>query len=711
MTEPRLRGLFARLTVLAVDRRGRVLAAWVVMLVAAVALAPLVGGDYDVDYSTPGSESAAAGALLTERFPGQSGDTVDVVWTSADGARDPAVKPRIAALVERATELPGIGGLQGPPDVSDDGQVGLARLELDRPAWDVPPESGRHLIALARGATGDGLRVEVGGSAIEYAEAGGSPEAIGLIAAGVILLVAFGSVVAAGLPLVVALAGLGVSASLTTVLSAVIDVPEWAPAIAGLIGIGVGVDYALLVVTRFRSALASGADARSAAIEAARTAGRSVLVAGSVVMLSLLGLLLVGFPYLRGVALSSSLAVLVVMAASVTLLPALLAFCGHRVNRLRITRVARAPRAGRASPALAWSRAVQRRPRTAAIAGVAALLALTAPVLGLRLGVPDAGNDAVGSPTRQAFDLVAAGFGPGANGQLVLAARLPDDRAADAFDHLAGEIRRLPGVDSVSPPRVDRDRRAGVLAVVPDAAPQDPATVDLLHRLRRDTIPAAMAASGATVHVGGLTAAIVDQSEALAARLPLFVGGVLCIAFVLLVAAFRAPVVALKAGVLNLLSVGAAYGVVALVAEGGAVGELVGIAPDTPVPPFIPVVMFAVLFGLSMDYEVFLLSRVREDLADHEDTSRAVTSGIAKTARVITAAATIMVAVFLAFVASPEVFLRLMGIGMATAILIDATIVRMVLVPALMQLMGWRNWWIPRWLDAVLPRLGDTSPI
>ena len=701
--------MISRLVAITVDRRGLVLAAWALVLVTAVALAPRLGGDYSVDYATPGSESKAAGALLADRFPGRSGDTVDVVWTAAGGEHDRAVTARIDSLLRRAQALPGVGGLQARPQFSADGRVGLARLELDRPAWDVPPETGRELIALSRGAGGDGLRVEVGGSAIQYAEAGGSPEAIGLIAAGLILLVAFGSVVAAGLPLVVALVGLGVSASLTTMAAAVMDVPEWAPAIAGLIGIGVGVDYALLILTRFRSALADGADARAAAIEAASTAGRSVLVAGSVVMLSLLGLFLVGFPYLRGVAVSASLAVLVVMAASLTLLPALLAWCGPRVNRLRVPGVGRAARPGRASPAAAWSRAVQRRPWTAAIAGSAVLLLLTAPVLGLRLGVPDAGNDPAGSSTREAFDLVAAGFGPGANGQLLLAADLPDRGAVAAFDRMEARIRALPGVASVEPARIDRERHAGVLAVVPAAPPQAPATVDLLHRLRDDAIPDAIASTGATVYVGGLTAAIVDQSEALGARLPLFVGGVLLIAFLLLVAAFRAPLVALKAGILNLLSVGAAYGVVALVAEGGPVGELVGIAPDTPVPPFIPVVMFAILFGLSMDYEVFLLSRVREELAHHADTSGAVTSGIAKTARVITAAATIMVAVFLAFVASPQVFLRLMGIGMATAVLIDATIVRMVLVPSLMELLGRRNWWIPRWLDAVLPRFPLTE--
>ena len=331
-------------------------------------------------------------------------------------------------------------------------------------------------------------------------------------------------------------------------------------------------------------------------------------------------------------------------------------------------------------------------------------------MLGIRWGFPDEGNSPSGSMTREAYELVTSGFGPGANGPLLVAAELPAGSGAQALAELQAEINRTPGVAFASPPRVSPDGRAAVLTVLPETAPQDAATTELVHTLRDDVVPVA-APEGMEVSVGGLTAAVIDQSDYLAGRIPVFVGGVILLSFLLLLVAFRAPLIALKAGVMNLLSVVAAYGVVALAAEGGAFGSLLGIESDTPIPPFIPVMMFAILFGLSMDYEVFLLSRIREEYLRTGDTSQSVADGLAKTARVITAAAAIMVVVFLAFLTSTEVFLKLMGLGMATAILVDATVVRMVLVPAVMQLMGRANWWIPGWLDRLLPRLdGDVAP-
>ena len=413
--------------------------------------------------------------------------------------------------------------------------------------------------------------------------------------------------------------------------------------------------------------------------------GRSVLIAGATVVISLLGLFLMGLPYLYGVALSAILGVLVVMAASITLLPALLAFAGTKVNRLRIPGLGRGSLTSDHTPAARWSRIVQRRPVIALVAASAAVLALSAPMLDLRLGFPDAGNDREGTPTRTAYDMVSRGFGPGANGPLLVVST--DE---PALEQAAPQIRNTPGVAFVAANR-------GVLTVVPTTTPQAPETADLVHRLRSE-LPA-------PVLVGGTTAAFVDQAELVSARLPLFIAGVVGLSFLLLLAAFRSPLIALKAGVMNLLSVGAAYGVISLFAQGGWAGELIGIDTATPVAPFIPVMMFAILFGLSMDYEVFLLSRVREEYLRHGDTAKAVSEGLARTARVITAAAAIMVAVFLAFVTSPEPFLKLLGVGMATAILVDATVVRMVLVPALMQLVGRANWWIPAWLDRALPAL------
>jgi putative drug exporter of the RND superfamily len=693
--------LLTRLAELAVRRRGRMVLAWVAVLVAVLAIAPRVAGDFDEDYSTPGSESKEAAALLAEHFQGSSGDTIDVVWQSRDGVRDPAVATKMDRFLERAGQLEGVGAAD-PPEVSRDGTIAVARLQLDRPSWDVPDETSTDLIAMAEKADERGLRVELGG----VEEEGAPPEAIALLAAAFILLVAFGSVVAAGLPLLAALFGLGISASLIGVVAAVLDVPDWAPAVAGLLGIGVGIDYALLILTRFRAALAAGADRRAATVEAIDTAGRSVLVAGTTVVISILGLFLVGIPSLYGVAISTALAVLVVMAASVTLLPALLALLGPKVDRLRIPGLGRAlRRGGDGAPAARWSRSVQQRPWTAAIAGTAILLLLAAPALGLRLGFPDAGNNPSDTTTRQAYDLVSKGFGPGANGPLVLAVELEGPRAAAELGEFAESLREEKGVASVGEPRRSPAGDAAVFTVVPTTSPQDSATSDLVKRLRDDVIPQATADGGLSVHVGGQTAAFIDESELVASRLPLFIGGVLGLSLLLILAVFRSPAIALKAGVLNLLSVGAAFGVLALFAEGGWAGGLLGIDTATPVPSAIPVIMFAILFGLSMDYEVFLLSRVREHYLRRGEASGAVVEGVARTARVITAAAAIMVVVFLAFVFSDEVFLKLMGVGMATAILVDATVVRMLLVPAVMQLLGDRAWWLPKWLDRRLPRV------
>jgi RND superfamily putative drug exporter len=697
-------GFLARLAELACRRRGWVLLAWIVLLPAAIALGARFAGEFAADYSTPGSESKAAADLIGARFPGSTGDTVDVVWEARSGVRDPAVEAKIERFLARASRLEGVGE-PGRAQVSPDGTIAVARLDLERRVWDVPTESGERLIDMAGKASGDDVRIELGGGVIRNAQGGTSPEFAGLLAAAIVLVITFGSIVAAGLPLLTALFGLGISIGLIGLLALAVDVPEWAPAVAGLMGIGVGIDYSLLVLTRFRAALAAGHNRRDAISDAITTAGRSVLIAGITVVISLLGLFFMGVSYLRGVALSAGLAVLVVMTAAVTLLPALLAFAGERVNRLRIPGLAwtlRPP--GPDAPAARWSRFVQRRPWPAAVIGTAILLALAAPVLGLRLGFPDAGNDQRDTTTRQAYDLIERGFGPGANGPLLVAIDLPR-RDTTQLPRLLRRLRADPAVAFVAPPRVNQSRNAALVAVVPSSSPESPDTEDLVHRLRDHVLPDALAGSGATAHLGGVTPSFVDQSEWVTQRLPLFIAGITVIAALLLLFAFHAPLIALKAGLMNLLSIGAAYGVVALAAEGGTFGQLFGIDTDTPVPPFIPVMMFAILFGLSMDYEVFILSRVREEYLRHGDTSRAVADGLAQTARVITAAGAIMVVVFLAFLLSSEVFLKLLGLGMATAIFVDATIVRMVLVPSVMQLLGRRNWWIPGWLDRVLPRL------
>ena len=527
--------------------------------------------------------------------------------------------------------------------------------------------------------------------------------------AAIVLLIAFGSVVAAGLPLAIALVGLGISSGgLIVLLANVVDVPDWTTAVSGLIGIGVGVDYSLLVLTRFRAAMNEGKDRHDAVVEAVTTAGRSVIIAGATVVIAVLGLALTGLPYMYGVALSASLAVLVVMVAAVTLLPALLSYLGPKVDRLRIPFLGRQLKAegDGESPAARWSHIVQRRPWPFAIAATAVLLALAAPALGMRLGFPDAGNDPPDTMTRKSYDLNAEGFGPGTNGPLVIAADLPADPSAKAeVNSFAKRLRSEPGVAFVPPPVINPEGDAAIVTVIPEGSPQDEETADLVKQLRDEVIPQELGGTGITAEVGGVTAALEDQSDYITDRMPVFIAGVVGLSFLLLLVAFHSPLISLKAAVMNLLSVGAAYGVMTLVADGGAVAELIGIDQEVPIAPFMPVMMFAILFGLSMDYEVFLISRIREEYLKHGDTRRAVADGLAKTARVITAAAAIMVVVFLAFVTAQDTFLKLFGIGLATAVFLDATVVRMVLVPAVMQLLGKRNWWIPNWLERILPRL------
>ena len=576
----------------------------------------------------------------------------------------------------------------------------------------MPKEDGEKLIDAAEANSGDGLEIRLGGDPIYAAQESTSPEGIGFLGAAIVLLIAFGSIIAAGLPLAIALVGLGItSGGLILLLANVVDVPDWTTAVSGLIGIGVGIDYALLVLTRFRSAINQGKTPHDAIVEANTTAGRSVIIAGSTVVIAVLGLFLTGLPYMYGVAISASLAVLVVMIASVTLLPALLAYLGPRVNKLRIPFLGRTLKAegDSHSPAARWSHAVQRRPWIAAIIATAILLALAAPALGMRLGFPDAGNDPPDTMTRQAYDLNTEGFGPGTNGPLVIALELPDQAAESEVDAFVTRLNGEEGVEFVADPVINQDGTAAIVNVIPSSSPQDEETQDLVTRLRDEVVPSELGGTGITAHIGGVTAALDDQSEYITDRMPLFIAGVVGLSFLLLLVAFHSPLISLKAAIMNLLSVTAAYGVMTLFAKGGGLSSLIGIDHEVPIAPFLPVMMFAILFGLSMDYEVFLISRIREEYLKDRNTRRAVADGLAKTARVITAAAAIMVVVFLAFLAAPDVFLKLFGIGLATAIFLDATLVRMVLVPAVMQILGDRNWWIPDWLERVLPRL-DVEP-
>ncbi|MDP9240545.1 MAG: MMPL family transporter [Actinomycetota bacterium] len=719
--EVRRPGPLGRLAGVAYRRRGRVLLGWVAALALAFGLSSLFSGAFSADYVSPGSDSKAALQLLEQRFPAAAGASIDVVVHSDAPVTDPAVKQQVAGLLRKLDAGRHVSGVTDPyttpGSISPDGHTLLATARLDVTNYeDMPIADTKHLMALAHDTQQPGTQIALGGQAVQKAEQGAiGSEGIGLIAAAIILLIMFGSVVAAGLPIMVAVAGLGVSSLLTGVIAAAMPVPDWSTSLAAMMGIGIGIDYALLMVTRFREWRAEGLDAEAATIATLDTAGRSVLLAGSTVIISMFGLFAMGLSFMRGAASVTIVGVFIVMLASVTLFPALLGFFGTRIDRLRLPlprrRRAAAAAATPAGPGelsarwLRWSRLVERHRVIGVLAGVAVLVALATPFFGVTFGFPDAGNDPAGSSNRQAYEMTGQAFGVGANGPLLLVAQLPAGAGPAALTALTNDLAATKGLAAVSPPRLNPAGDTAVLSLIPTTGPQDRATIRLVHHLRDDVIPASTAKTGATAHMGGVTATSVDSTNNVVSRLPLLIGGVVGLSMLLLLIAFRSIAVAVKAAVMNLFSVGAAYGVVALVMQGGWFGRLFGVDTRTPVPAFIPVLMFAVLFGLSMDYEVFLVARMREAWLRTKDNSSAIVSGLAGTARVITAAAAVMIAVFAAFIPSELIFLKVIGIGMAAAIFIDATIVRMLLVPAVMHLLGAANWWMPSGLGRFLPQL------
>jgi RND superfamily putative drug exporter len=694
-------------------QRRLVLILWVAALAGAFALSASFGGETKQDYFQPGSESRAASETLEAKFPQRAGDTVQVVLYSEDGFSPAAVRSSAQDILADLATAPHVMGVVSPfgdsgaDQISQDGKTAYALVALDKTADEYSPAQAKALIEPILAAGDDTVRVEAGGPVAAKSQttpAGG--EGIGLIAAALILLFTFGSVVAMGLPLLIAVFGLGMSIALGELLRRVVDVPDWATYTAAMVGIGVGIDYALLIVTRYRSSLADGRDPRHATLTAIATAGRAVVFAGLTVVVAMLGILLVGQPALVGFAFTASLFVLVTMTASLTLLPALLGFAGRNIERLHVPFVAKNQHVYDATRWYRWSRFIQHRPWIAAIGGLAVLLALAAPLLGIRLGFPDAQNDPKSYTTHQAYDLIADGFGPGFSAPLVLTAQgASGTDLLTASDTLGTELAKVNGVAHVSPAVLNGAGDTAVLTVVPTTSPQDETTEDLVDTLRETVIPDATLDTGLTVAVGGMVASNLDITRGVADRLPLFFGGVLLVSFLLLMMVFRSVVVPLKAVIMNLLASAAAFGVLTLAVSGGSLGDLVGIPQATPVPILLPIGIFAILFGLSMDYEVFLLSRIKEEYDTTGDNALAVADGLAKSARVITAGAAVMITVFVSFVLGQDVFAKMFGIGLAAAVFLDATVVRMVLVPATMELLGDRNWWLPSWLDRLLPNL------
>jgi RND superfamily putative drug exporter len=676
---------------------GLALLLWVLVLAAVTTAATVVGANYKNDTSLPGTDSQRVTDIFTAHQP--QGDTASVqVVMQADGGLE-AERSRVASMLAVVRDLPHVSSVADPfatpGALSTDRRTAYATVSLDVAHADMPVDDVRTVIHRAQDFARPGFQVEVGGDLARNAaeSSGGASEGIGILAALVIMVFLFGSLLAATLPLLTAVFAVGSTVALLMLASHLFTVPEYTTPVMMLVGLGVGIDYALLIFSRYRHELLAGKDdAKAVALD---TAGRSVLFAGCTVVIALLGLLALGLGALQGVALGVTLTVLMTMLAAVTLLPSLLTLFGKRIERSVRKHAAKQRR----TPGDGWRKlaaAVQRRPWVPLIVGVLALLALSLPAAGMRLGFADAGTDDPAKTSRKAYDLLADGFGPGFNGPLVVVSE-GDLTAAQV---LGQTLAADPDVAAVTPPQQTPDGKVATVLAFPKSAPQDAATSDLVQRLREDTLPKLEAQTKATYLVGGATAAADDFASAVSQRLPIFVLVVVGLSALLLTAVFRSVLIPLKAAVLNLLSIGASLGMITLVFQQGWFGAQAG-----PIEAFVPVMIFAIVFGLSMDYEVFLVSRVHEEWRRTKDAQAAVREGLASTGSVITAAAAIMIVVFGAFLLSPDRMLKQFGLGLATAVLLDALLIRCVIVPAVLRLFGERAWWLPRGLDRLLPTI------
>ncbi|MEU6622097.1 MMPL family transporter [Streptomyces litmocidini] len=696
---------------------------WLVALGGTAAGATLAGSAYSNDYEVPGTESGRATALLDRGFHGLGGDSDTIVWHSDRGSvRADAVEERVGDMLDKVAELPGVAAVTSPygpgaapGQVSEDGHTAYATVTFHAQSDDIPEAQAKALVDTAEAAAGDGLQVELGGSAVALTEAPGGhlAEIVGVAVAAVVLFLAFGSLAASVLPIATALVSVGIAYSGIVLLGHLMTVADFAPMLGMLVGLGVGIDYALFIVTRHRRGLKRGLSVAEAAETAVATTGRAVVFAGATVCIALLGMLILRLGFLNGVAIAASLTVLLTVAASVTLLPALLSFIGTRAlsRRERRTLAERGPQPELPTGfAARWSAFVERHPKLLGAVAVLVMGVLALPTLSLHLGTSDQGNGPATATTRKAYDLLADGFGPGVNGPLTLVAGLDgaDDRVA--LDRLPAALTATKGVASVSPVTYNSTGDTAVLTVVPDSSPQSKATSELVDRLRDDVLPTAEAGTSLDVHVGGVTASYDDFAGIIVGKLPLFVGVVIALGCLLLLLAFRSIGIPLKAAAMNVAAVAGAFGIVVAIFQWGWGSELLGLGSAGPIEPFLPVIMVSVLFGLSMDYQVFLVSRMYEEWLETGDNRRAVRVGLAETSRVINSAAVIMISVFLAFVLSGDRVIAMFGVALAAAVALDAFVLRTLLVPALMHLLGSANWWLPKWLDRLLPRISIEPP-
>jgi RND superfamily putative drug exporter len=714
-------GIVARAGGWAARHRRTVLLGWIVALVGAFAASGAVGTNYGNSFSLKGTDSQRAVDLLKRNFPAQSGDSDQIVFRAQAGSvTAAAVQARVTPVLNAIARLPHVSGVVSPYStagaqaVSRDGQIAFATVNFDERANVVPKVAVERVISLAQSARSPQLEVQLGGQAIEQAEkvSLGTATAVGLIAAMIVLLITFGSLLAMGLPILTALLGLGTAIGLAGLASQVITTPDFATQLAAMIGLGVGIDYALFLITRFRQNFRSGMDLQSSISEAMDTAGRAVVFAGITVIIALLGQFALGVSFLYGLAVASALAVLMTMLAALTILPAILSRFGERIARpgRRARNSGESPAAREARGMWArWANFIQRHPWPGTVAGLAIMLTLCAPALAMRLGNSDAGNNPPSSTTRHAYDLLGKGFGRGFNGPLQVVASLARAGDAAAEASIVASLRATADVASVSPAHLSPNRQTAVFLVYPTSAPQSLATTNLVEQLRRDTLPPVAHSTGASILVGGQQATTIDFTNVLSSKLPLFIGIVVALSALLLLIVFRSLVIPIQAAFMNLLSIGASLGVVVAIFQWGWLGSLFNVKGG-PIEAFIPVMLFAIVFGLSMDYEVFLVSRIHEEWTRRRNASEAVTRGLASTGRVITAAATIMICVFLSFAVGDERVLKLFGLSLASAVFLDAFVVRSLLLPSVLELLGRRTWAIPSWLGRRLPHLAIDRP-
>ncbi|MFF5479400.1 MMPL family transporter [Streptomyces sp. NPDC012935] len=705
-----------------VQRRLVAVLLWLLAFGGMSAAAAVTGSAYSNDYQVPGTESGRATQLLEDGFPGLGGDSGTVVWhTNSGTVRATDVEQTMTRTLDEIAELPGVAAVSSPYDkqgaaqISENGHTAYATVTFEAGAESLDEGDAQAVVSAAKDAETDGLQVELGGSAVGLTESPGGhiAEIVGVAVAAVVLFLAFGSLAASLLPIATALVSVGTAYAGIALLGHAMTVADFAPMLGMLIGLGVGIDYALFIVTRHRRGLKRGLPVAESITNAVATTGRAVVFAGATVCIALLGMLILQLSFLNGVAIAASLTVVLTVAASVTLLPALLSFIGMRAlsrrERRRLAEHGPQPELPTGFAAR-WSAFVERHPKALGAIALTVITVLALPTAGLRLGTSDQGNNPQSATTRQAYDLLAAGFGPGVNGPLTLVTQVDGGDDKLALDNLDTTLRTTEGVAAVTPVTYNSGGNTAYLTVVPESSPQSRQTSDLVDRLRSEVLPRAETGTSLDVHVGGMTAGYDDFADVIVGKLPLFVGVVIGLGCLLLLLAFRSVGIPLKAAAMNVAAVAAAFGVVVAIFQWGWGSELLGLGRAGPIEPFLPVIMVSVLFGLSMDYQVFLVSRMYEEWLETGDNRRAVRIGLAETGRVINSAAVIMISVFLAFVLSGDRVIAMFGIALAAAVALDAFVLRTLLVPALMHMLGGANWWLPRWLDKRLPRISIEPP-